>query len=388
MPAVYTALLPVFGAIFILIAGNGIITTLVPLRGTLEGFTRAEIGFVGSAYFLGMLAGTWLTPGIVRRAGHTRAFAAFAAVAATATLFMPMMVSPIVWPVLRGIIGMSFAGMYGVVEGWINVRASNANRGRLLAVYNVVQFTGNTLGQQMLRVFNPRSFELFSATAMCMVLSLLPMAMTRADPPPLPPAGRLEIRSMLAIAPIGAVGALLVGFANGSLWAHVPASIEHLGRGQGTVANFMTAVILGSALGPYPVGRLSDRLDRRFVIAGAALAAALVEAVMVLAFPPPDWLLIGLGFWLGVTVTVLYPLLTAHVVDRMGTEKAVAISATLLFLYCVGAIIGPLTAGGLMTHFGDPMLFVQNGVLHVVICIYVLARWWADRGRTGQAPDA
>ncbi len=148
MPIVLTALLPVLAALFILIAGNGIVSTLTPLRGTLDGFSQTDIGMVGSCYFAGMLAGTFLAPGIVRRAGHVRAFAAYAAVAAVATLAMPIAVSPWAWGPLRAVFGFCFAGLYAIMESWITTKADASNRGRMLAIYNVVHFTGSATGSR------------------------------------------------------------------------------------------------------------------------------------------------------------------------------------------------------------------------------------------------
>jgi MFS family permease len=374
VPNIYVAIVPVFVAVFILIAGNGMITTIVPLRATLEGFSQSQIGIIGSAYFVGMLAGSWSAPAIVRRAGHIRAFAAYAAVAAVATLGLAILVSPSIWPILRGVIGFSFAGLYAIVEGWVSVKAGSSHRGRALALYNVVHFAGSAVGQQVLRLAEPRSFTLFSGAASFLMLSLVPMALTRAEPPPLPPKGRLEIVGLLQATPIAAVGILLVGWANGTFWSLVPAYVERLGMGAGVVASFMTAVIIGSATGPYPLGRLSDLMDRRWVIAGAAGAAALVETALVIVGMPAPIVLYVFGFFLGLTTPVIYPLITAHAVDRMGADKAVTISSTLLFLYCIGGIIGPVFASALMTRLGDTMLFVHNAVVHTVLMVFVIWR--------------
>jgi MFS family permease len=374
VPNIYVAITPVFVAVFILIAGNGIITTLVPLRATLEGFSQTQIGVIGSAYFLGMLAGSWTAPGIVRRAGHIRAFAAYAAVASVATIWLAVFVSPLLWPVFRGVIGFCFAGLYAIIEGWVSVKAGSSHRARALAIYNVVHFSGSALGQQMLRLAEPRSFSLFSGAGSFLMLSLVPMAMTRAEPPPLPPKGRLEIRGLFQASPIAAIGILLVGWANGSFWSLVPAYVERLGMGTGVVANFMTAVIIGSATGPYPLGRISDLMDRRWVIAGAAGAAAIVEAILVILGTPNPLMLYLFGFMIGLTTPVIYPLITAHAVDRMGAEKAVVVSSTLLFIYCIGGIVGPIFASSLITAFGQFVLFVHNGIVHAVLAAFVFWR--------------
>jgi MFS family permease len=243
-----------------------------------------------------------------------------------------------------------------------------------LAFYNVVNFMGSAFGQQWLRIADPKSFQLFSATAAFVMLSLVPMAMTRAEPPPLPPKGRLVLGAMLRAAPIGIVGITLVGLANGTFWSLAPAYIEKMGLGPTTVASFMTAVIIASALSPYPIGKLSDRIDRRYVIAASSALAMVAEILLAVMGQATPWALYVAGFFLGTMQPVIYPLITAHVFDRMGTEKGVAISSTLLFLYCAGAVVGPLFASSLMEHFGQAMLFVHNAGAHLLILGFVVWR--------------
>lgn len=374
MPAVLLTLVPVFVAVFLMISGNGLLNTLVPLKAAMIGFSQQDIGFIGSAYFLGMFAGTWMTPAIVRRAGHTRAFAAYAAIVAVATLGFPIATHLIVWSLLRAAIGFCFAGLYTIVESWISSKADSGNRGRLLAFYNVINFMGSAFGQQWLRIADPKSFQLFSATAAFVMLSLLPMSMTRAEPPPLPPKGRLLLGPMFRAAPIGIVGIALVGLANGTFWSIAPAYIEKMGMGPTAVASFMTAVIVASALSPYPIGKLSDRIDRRYVIAATSALAMNAEILLAAMGQAPPYALYVAGFFLGTMQPVIYPLITAHVFDRMGAEQGVAISSTLLFLYCAGAVVGPLFASLLMEHFGQAMLFVHNAAAHLLIALFVVWR--------------
>ena len=368
------SVLPVLIAVFIMIAGNGLFNTLVPFRATVEGFSPVMVGVIGSAYFFGMLAGTWAAPSIVRRAGHTRAFAAYSAIVSVAVLAFPIAVSPIPWMILRALVGFCFAGLYAVVESWISGKAGSAQRGRLLAIYNISNFAGSALGQQTLRFFEAKSDALFSAAASFMMLALVPMAMTKAEPPPLPPKGRLVIRELWRVSPISLVTAILLGLANGTFWSIIPAYVQKLDLGPGTVASFMTFAIIGSALSPYPVGRLSDRFDRRKVIAGMSLAVMLPEIAMALIPAPQPFLLYTLGFLVGGLITVLYPLMTALSVDRLGPEKAVPVASTTLFIYCIGAIVGPTFVAWLMTALGDRMLFVHNALVHFTIIAYALWR--------------
>jgi MFS family permease len=375
VPASLAAVAPVLVAVFILIIGNGLVTTLVPLRGVIEGFSPAAIGIIGSAYFFGMLGGTWLAPGIVRYAGHIRAFAALAAVAASAILGFALAVEPILWIALRCIVGFCMGVLYAVIEGWVNAKASDRNRGSMLGLYNVMNFAGSATGQQFLNVASPRSFTLFSASAMFVVLALVPMALTRAEPPPLPAKGRLDIIGLARRSPIAIVGPIFVGLANGSLWSLVPAFMERTGLGTTVVATFMTVLIVGSACSPFPLGRLSDRVDRRWMIVVICGCAVIVEfALLAISTNPAAWLLYPLAFGMGFFVPVLYPLIAAHANDRRNEAGAVHLSSTLLFLYCLGAIIGPTLASFLMARWGDGALFLHNAVVHLLLGLYVIWR--------------
>ena len=371
-----------------MIAGNGLMNTLVPLRATLEGFVASDIGLIGSSYFLGMLAGSWMTPMIVRHAGHVRAFAAYAAVVAVAALAFPMFVSPIPWMLARGLVGFCFAGLYAIVESWISVKAGPTHRGRMLGLYNIANFSGSAAGQQTLRLIDAKDAGAFSAAASFLMLSLIPMAVTKAEPPPLPPKGQLRIVELYRTSIISIVTIILLGFANGSFWSIVPAYVEHLQLGAGTVASFMTAVIIGSALSPYPVGRLSDRFDRRIVIAVASGLAMIAEIAMTLSHSTVPFILYALGFSIGATIPVLYPLVSALSVDRLGAEKAVSVSATLLFLYCLGAIVGPVLAANMMTAFGDGMLFAQNAIAHAIITGFIIWRLRSESRTPSHHRDA
>ncbi|MFZ4786870.1 MAG: MFS transporter [Beijerinckiaceae bacterium] len=367
-------LMPVFAAIFFLIVGNGLLTTLVPLRAAVEGFSHSDIGWIGSAYFVGMIAGTWMTPVIVRRIGHIRAFSAYASVVAIAALGFPLVNNVWLWMGLRGLCGFAFGGLYGIVESWITYKAGQNYRGRMLGLYNIIHFAGSASGQQFLRIFDPRQFQLFSVSAGFLMAALLPMAVSKVEPPPLPPKGRLIFKRIHHVAPIGLVTIGLVGVANGSFWSLVPAYIEHLGLGASTVATFMTVVILGCATGPYPLGRISDLIDRRGVIVAVSLVAVLVELALAGIGAKRVELLYIFGFLLGIVIPVIYPLTVAHVMDRFSGDEAVVVSSTLLFAYCVGAVIGPIVAAALMQWLGDRALFVHNAAVHAGLAGFVIWR--------------
>ena len=364
-------LLPVFTSVFFLIVGNGLLTTLVPLRAAIEHFSSTQIGFIGASYFAGMLAGTWLAPLIVRRIGHVRAFAAYAALVAIASISFALTDQLWLWMLLRAANGFALGGLYGIVESWIIARAGSTQRGRALGLYNIIHFSGSALGQQFLLAYDPRGFQLFTLAAISLLTALLPLAVTRSDPPPLPSRGRLIFAQIQRMAPIGLTTIGFVGIVNGSFWSLAPAYIEHLGMGTQTVATFMTIFIIGCACGPYPLGRMSDLLDRRIIIAMVSFISILIEVGLASLGPQHVELLYVLGYLMGIMLPSLYPLTVAHVMDKFTGEDAVLVSSTLLFSYCIGAVIGPVVASYLMQQFGDWALFLHNGVVHLTIGLFV-----------------
>jgi MFS family permease len=361
-------------SVLVLIAGNGLLNTLVPLRGKLEGFADLSIGLLGAAYFAGMLAGTLAAPAIILRAGYIRAFSAFVAVAIVITLIYPYAVEPVVWVGLRYAIGFVFSGFYAVIEAWLTDKSDNTNRGRVYALYQIVTYAGTAGGQQLLAVIDPHSAALFSLTAALFALAMLPMAFTKAEPPPRPRTISLRLPWLMRVAPVASVSALCIGCANGSFWAMAPVYGLALGLSSAKVATFITAVIFGTALALYPVGRLSDRMDRRKVLVVFALAGAFTEILLALAGTLPFGIVAGLGFAVGATTMVLYMLAVSHANDRAGPEHAVTVSSGMLFLYCFGAIIAPIVASMLMARFGASALFVQNAAIHVVLVGFALWR--------------
>jgi MFS family permease len=383
MPAAVSSIAALLSSVFVLIAGNGLTNTLVPLRAKIEGFPDLAIGLLGSGYFAGMLAGTLAAPILIARAGYIRAFAAFVAGAVVVSLIYPVAVQPAIWVGLRYAIGFLFSGFYAVIEAWLSDKSSDADRGRIYAVYQVVSYGATAVGQEILSFVEPRSAALFSIAAGLFALAMLPMAFTKAEPPPKPRTVSLRLPWLYVTAPVAAIGSFAIGCANGSFWAMVPVYGLSLGFGPGRVAGFITAVIIGTALALYPVGRLSDRADRRLVLTAFAAIGALAEVALAAGSALPYGIVCGLGFAVGATTMVLYTLAVSHANDRAGPLHAVTVSSGLLFLYCAGAIVAPVVASALMGRFGATALFWQNAFTHAALACFAL--WRIGLRRRGPA---
>ena len=386
----YSAIAALLASVFLLISGNGLINTLVPVRGALEGFSTFAVGLIGSTYFAGMLAGTIAAPPVLRHAGHIRAFCAFITLAIVATLALPVLVHPVAWVALRGVIGFAFAGLYGVIDAWVSAKSRNENRGRVYAVYQLVNFSGSAVGQQLVASASPQSFALFSLVAALFALAILPLAFTRAEEPEIPAAVRLDIAWLARTSPVGAMTALAVGAANGSFWSLAPLYGLAMGLDTAGIAAFFSAVVIGSALAVWPIGRLSDMFDRRKIIVLCALAGSLVEIALWRGLFVTQSGLMAEGFALGASIMALYTLAVAQTNDRTVAGKAVMVSSGLLFLYCAGAVVAPLVGSGLMAAFGPRSLFGMNMALHLGLAAFTLWRMLA-KGKAApvaRQPDA
>lgn len=364
-------------SVFLLIAGNSLVGVLTPLRASLDGFPDLTIGLLGSVYFSGMLGGTLATPAIVRRAGHIRAFAAFVAIGVVSIVMMPGWDAPAPWMAFRGALGFVFAGIYAVVESWINAKASNGNRGALYGVYQIVTFVASAGGQLFLRSFSLTSFLPFAVGGSLLALAIVPLTMTSVDPPVQPKSVRLRLPWLIGLAPVSALAALVAGAANGAVFALGAVYALQIGIKPSAVPLFTAAIVAGSAFGVYPAGFLSDRMDRRLVMAVAMAAGAAAEftlAALRLSGTP----LVAMGFLVGATTYTIYTLATSHANDRAKAHEMVVVSSGLLFIYCIGAIVAPALASLLMRVFGPSALFAQSGVAHTAVVIFAIWHFVAD----------
>ena len=334
---------------------------------------------LGSAYFAGMLAGTLVAPAIIRRGGHIRAFAAFVALAVASVVLMPILVSPAAWLAFRALTGFVFAGLYAVIEAWINARASNANRGALYALYQIANFGASAAGQLALKPLGPGGFPPFAVAAALMAMAIVPMAMTSVEPPAQPRSVRPRLLWLIRAAPIACLAALAAGAANGASTSLAPIFALGVGMTPDNAPIFTAAIVVGSALGVFPFGALSDRVDRRLVMAVVMLAGAGLELALSRT-SAPGWPMILLGFLIGLTTYSLYTLAVSLANDGASPHDLIFISVGLLFIYCVAAIVSPAVASVLMRDFGPQALFVQNAVAHVAIAALALWKVVAEPG--------
>ncbi|GAB4070266.1 MFS transporter [Ancylobacter sonchi] len=374
--------------VFFLVTGSGLQNTLLPLRGAFEGFSAVSLGVLGSSYYLGFVAGCLIVPRLVRRTGHIRAFAVLTSSAVAAMLVHPLWIEPAVWFVLRAVTGFCFAGLYLVIESWLNDRATNQTRGFVMSAYVIVDYAALTAGQMMITLSPVRGFELFAVAAILFSLATLPVAMTGSGQPAPIETARIRLLRLTRAAPVGVVGCFVVGLTNGSLWSLGP--IFGIGRGLTAdgAATFMSAAVVAGAIAQWPVGFLSDRMDRRRILAWI-VAGAMVAGLVLGSLPLGLWGLSGLALIYGALALPAYSLAAAHAYDRTSPSEAVETAAGLLLAYGVGSVLGPSVASVGMLHWGPGALFYFTAISHLMLFAFVQWRmvWKKEVPPTAKAAE-
>lgn len=359
-------------AIFMLMAGAGFIGTLVGFRLEAAGSPAGVIGLVATAYFGGLTVGAFRAGRVVARVGHIRAFAAFVSVLSASTLAYALHQDPGYWALLRFIDGVCLAGVYICLESWLSERAGAQARGLVLAAYMIALYAGQAVGQFLLNLGADRPALPLVAGSILISLAIVPLTLTRAISPQIGEPPPFSLRRLYEISPLGLVGAAVTGLILGAFYGLGAVYTQRLGLGLSQTAAFMSAVIAGGVALQWPLGWLSDRLDRRKVIVGAFAGAAAISVALALAGAPGVGLLVMGGVFGGLSFA-LYPLCVAHTNDHVGPEDRVGASAGLVLVYSVGAMTGPLAAAAVLAVLGAPGLFAFIGVCALLALIF--AAW-------------
>jgi MFS family permease len=357
-----------------LLAANGLLGLLLPLRGAAEGFSTAGLGLLGSAWAIGFVLGCLTAPFIVRRVGHIRAFACSAAFSSIIILMAGLVVHPLAWIFLRLGTGFFTAGAYMIIESWLNEQTTNESRGTVFAVYMTVTYFGITAGQLGVGAGDPTTDTLFMVGAALFSFAILPTALsTAASPRPLARVS-IDLRKLFANSPVAFVTVLMVGIVNGAFGTLAAVWGARIGLSTQLIAVMMSITVVSGAIMQVPAGRFSDRTDRRYVIIGLALVSALA-AVAIVALNPVDPLtiLVLTGLY-GAASYPIYGLAVAHANDYAGAGDFVAVSGGLLLLYGAGTMLGPLAASAAMTEFGPEAVFAVTATAHFLMAAQAFYR--------------
>jgi MFS family permease len=358
----------------LLMLGAGLQGTLVGLRASLEGFPTLLAGVVLAAYYFGYMGGSLMTPALVSSVGHIRVFAALTSLASVLILLQGVFVAPLPWTLLRIASGFCFAGIYVVAESWLNDRVDNEHRGLLLSLYMLVCYAGLGLGQLLLNLADPRSTVLFILVSVLISVAMVPMALTASAAPEFSVPVRVRLRDLFRRSPLGVVGVALSGAVSGCLFSLGALYTDGKGFSTLEVSLFMAAAILAACITQLPVGRVSDRMDRRQVVAAACLLAALGAI--------GAWWLADIsrtGFFLMVAVyggmsLTLYSLSLAHVNDQVPAQERVGASSTLILLNGAGAFVAPIVVAAIMEVAGGDTFLPLLAAMHLLLAGYALYR--------------
>ena len=358
----------------ILMLGAGLQSTLLGVRATSEAFPTTVTGMIMSCYYVGYLMGTRLAPQLLRRVGPVRVFATLAALASVAALVHASWVHPAPWALMRLLAGVCFAGIYVVAESWLNHRASRTNRGQLLATYMLVLYVGLGGAQFLLVLSSPQSSEPFMLISALISAAMVPIVASAQEVAGPAVPRRVRFRDLYRNSPLGVVAVAFSGMISSIIFSMGPVYARLAGFGTRGVAAFMAVSILAAVLTQYPVGRLSDRMDRRTIIASVCLLATIVAAAIEVFSPLPRILFLTLAALFSGTALTLYSLSVSHVNDKLDPSQMVAASSALLLINGTAAAFGPVLTGGVMAAFGTRAYFGILGALTGALALFDLWR--------------
>jgi MFS family permease len=369
-------LLPVLSLLLgtaFLLAGNGLHGLLLPMRGSEEGFSPTSLGLLGTAWASGFVLGCIFSQRLVRRIGHVRAFSAFSALIAIIALLTGLLVDPVSWVLLRVITGFALAAAFMIIESWLNERATNETRGLIFSLYMTVTYVAIVAGQMSIALGDVTQTTFFMVAGILYCLALLPTAVSTATSPAPLKEVKLDLKLIYRNSPVSFVAMLMIGIANGAFGTLAPVFGANVGLATITIATMMSVTIFSGAVMQLPAGRMSDRMDRRYVLAGLGAIAGISGCLIVFLKPDNIGILFGLIALYGAMSYTLYPIIVAHANDFATSDQFVTVSSGLLLLYGIGTIAGPLIAGVTMAY-SPYLLFAVTAAAHLAVAVYAIAR--------------
>jgi MFS family permease len=370
-------LLPVFALLsstLFLFLGNGLQGLILPLRGAEEGYSNEILGFLGTSWAAGFVIGCFIAPNIVRRVGHVRAFDTFLALICLTVLTTGLIIDDVWWIVLRAITGFCTAGTSMIIESWLNERATNESRGTIFSLYIAITLMGVVGGQLLVPIGDISNTSLFMICGIVYCIAILPATLSKAESPKPLQTVRLDLPALYKNSPVSCVGILMIGIANGAYGTLGAVFASRAGLEPTMIAVMVSVTIFAGAIAQFPAGRLSDRIDRRYVLAGLSALAAFAGLAVALFQPSNVYVLISMIAIYGAAANALYPIAVAHANDYASPEDFVKVSGGLLLLFGIGTIIGPTIGGPIMTAVGPYELFLVTAVSHLLITAYAMFR--------------
>jgi len=357
-----------FGMLLLML-GHGLQGTLLGVRGSIELIDSGTLGLIMSAYYVGFLLGSWNAPQMMQRVGHVRVFAALGSLVSAAFILYAAIVQPWAWFLLRIIVGFCIAGIYVVAESWLNHSATNETRGQTLSLYLIVQMSGLALGQVLLNAADPAGYTLFVLISVLVSVSFAPILLSTSPTPIHERTRGMPLRELISVSPFASVGMLLLGGVFATLYAMSAVYAVSHGFSVAQTSAFVTAIFLGGLTFQYPLGWISDRMDRRILVIACSVAGMLAATIALMVDSDPR-ALIACAFVLGGAANPLYGLLLAYANDYLEHDQMASASSGLLFINGAGSVTGPVVVGWAMTRYGDGAFFVA-----LILLMASIAGW-------------
>lgn len=357
----------------LLLLGNGLQGTLLGIRGAMEGFDATTMSLVMSGYYVGFLLGSRRATPMIARVGHVRVFAALGSMIAAA--FILYAAAPVVWVWvgLRFVVGFAFAGVYVVAESWLNEAATNETRGQALSLYMIAQMVGIISAQFVITLADPGGYTLFVVMSVLVSLCFTPILLAAGTAPPYRTTKPMTLRQLFHISPLGCVGTFILGGIYAGIFGMASVFGTEARLSVAEISAFVAAIYFGGLVCQYPIGWISDRMDRRLLITILTSGGA-VATLLGMVISGNYAILLALGFVIGGVANPLYSLIIAYTNDFLDKSDMAAASGGLLFINGLGAITGPLIIGTAMTRFGPNAFFAYIGTLFAMVAAYAIYR--------------
>jgi MFS family permease len=368
-----------FFSVLLLQLSSGGVGPLDVLSGTQLGFTRQELGMLGSAHFVGFFIGCWFAPRLMGSIGHSRSFAAFTAAGSIGLIAHMMVVDPYAWALMRVASGLCVAGCYTVVEAWLQAKVTNETRGRAMGTYRMVDMIGSLAAQGIIGILAPADYISYNILTILCCAALLPITLTSISQPETPKSLRLRPKLAFTRSPLAVAGVIVAALSSASFRMVGPIYGQEMGLTAAEIAWFLAAFVIGGAFAQLPVGWIADKFDRRKVLIWLSVAAIISCGITLsLASTGVFGILLSSAFF-GLTTFPIYSVAAAHAHDFASTDERVELSAALMFWFAMGAIAAPYGASVLIENYGPEAMFVMLAAGHASLIIFGLSRMLAGR---------
>jgi MFS family permease len=352
---------------------NGLQGTLLGVRAGIEGFSTFTTGIMMSGYFIGVFVGSFVAPRLVKRVGHIRVFSALASLASISILFHGVYIDPWLWMAMRIVTGISFAGFYVVTESWLNDRASNETRGKVLSIYMVIITGSMGIGQFLLTLAKPDSIDLFILISVIISFGLIPILLTAKPAPSFETSSKMSIVDLYHASPLAVIGNCLTGMAHGTIFGLGAIYASQVLVDLSAISWFMACFLIGSLISLWPIGYLSDRIGRRAIM--AALSIISIVCCLLAIVTPKDSLTFYLVIVaLGGAAMPMYSICVAYANDRLEPHQIVAASGSLIMVSGIGLMTGPIVIAFLMDYFDVVFYFWGIATVFGLILLFTLVR--------------